>query len=332
MRIAVLGAGAIGAYVGAMLGRGGSQVHLIARGAHCAAMRRDGVRVISESDDFTVRLEVTDDPSEVGPVDAVFLGLKAHQYAGAGPLLEPLLGSDTPVIAAQNGIPWWYFYRHGGPLDGRRVQSVDPDGAVTAAIPPPRAVGCVVYCSTELERPGVVRHVEGARFPLGEPDGTATERCQAFSRAMRAGGLKAPVVSRIRDQIWLKLMGNAAFNPLSALTGATLAEITGHPPSRDTAVRIMEETLAVAEALGCRPRLSIEQRLAGAAEVGHHKTSMLQDLEAGKELELAALVTAVVELADLVESAAPSLRTVHSSVALLDSVRQRDTITTGVTA
>lgn len=325
MKVAVLGAGAIGAYVGAMLARGGTDVHLIARGAHLDAMRSHGVRVITDAEDFTVRAPATDDSHDVGEVDAVFLGLKAQQYAGAGSLLEPLLGPETGVVAAQNGVPWWYFHSHGGPLEGRRIESVDPDGAVSAAIPPRRAIGCVVFCSTELVAPGVVRHTEGIRFPLGEPDGTSTERCQAFSQAMRAGGLKAPVVSRIRDQMWLKLMGNVFFNPFSALTRATMAQICDHEPSRATAVRVMTETLEIARALGCDPKLSIEQRVAGAAQVGDHKTSMLQDLDAGKDLEIGAVVTAVVELADLVGIEAPSLRTVSAAIELLDRTRVRET-------
>jgi 2-dehydropantoate 2-reductase len=322
MRIAILGAGAIGAYVGAMLARGGADVWLIARGPHGETMRRDGVRVISDGDDFTVRPPVTDDPSEVGEVDAVFLGLKAQQYADAGPMLEPLLAPATTVVSAQNGIPWWYFYKHGGPFDGRRIESVDPGGAVSAAIPPWRAVGCVVYASTELDAPGVVRHIEGVRFPIGEPDGRPSERSAAFSQAMRAAGLKAPVLTRIREHIWLKLMGNAVFNPLSALAHATMAEISEFGPTRETAARVMTEIAQIARALGCEPQLSVEQRLAGAAQVGHHKTSMLQDLEAGKPLEVDALLTAVVELADLIGEPAPSLRTLHAAVALLDLTRR----------
>lgn len=324
MKVAVLGAGAIGAYVGAMLARGGTEVHLIARGPHLEAMRRDGLRVISDADEFSVRVPVTNDPREIGPVDTVFLGLKAHQYARASSLLEPLLGDETAVVAAQNGIPWWYFYRHGGPFDGRRVESVDPGGAVSAVIPPWRAVGCVVFSSTELEAPGVVRHVEGVRFPIGEPDNQPSERAQAFSRVMREAGLKAPVVSRIRDHVWLKLIGNVVFNPLSALSRATMAQICDYQPSYDAAVRVMTEALAIARAFGCEPSMTIEQRMAGAAQVGPHRTSMLQDLEAGKELEVDALVSAVVELADLVEIEAPALRTLSAAIELLERTRRAD--------
>ncbi len=318
MRVAVLGAGAIGAYVGAALARAGVDVHLIARGAHLEAMRANGVRVLSPRGDFTVRPPATDDPSEVGPVDYVLLGLKAHDYATAGPLLAPLLGPETAVVAAQNGIPWWYFHRLAGPYEGRRVEAVDPGGAVSAAIPPERAIGCVVYSSTELEAPGVVRHVEGTRFSIGEPDGSVSRRCRAFSEAMVAGGLKCPVEPNIRDDIWIKLIGNVAFNPISALTRATMAEICRNARTRALVVSLMEETLEVARRLGSQPPITIERRLAGAERVGDHKTSMLQDLEAGKRLELAPIVDAVIELAETTGTEVPSLRAIGAAASLLD--------------
>jgi 2-dehydropantoate 2-reductase len=318
VKIAVLGAGAIGAYVGAALARGGADVHLIARGANLVAMQRDGVQVSSPRGDFSARVPATDDPRQVGECDVVVLGLKAHQYADSGPLLEPLLGPDTAVVAAQNGIPWWYFHRLGGPYDGRRVEAVDPGGAVSAAIPPERAIGCVVYSSTELEAPGVVRHIEGTRFSIGEPDGSASDRCRAFSEAMIAGGLKCPVEPNIRDDVWIKLMGNVAFNPLSALTRATLAAMCRHQPTRRLVSSLMEETLEIARRLGQTPEISIERRLAGAERVGEHRTSTLQDLEQGKRLELAPMTGALVELADLTEVDAPSLRAVGAAVDLLD--------------
>jgi 2-dehydropantoate 2-reductase len=317
MRVAVVGAGAIGAYVGAALARGGTDVHLIARGAHLEAMVKDGVRVLSPRGDFSARPPATDDPAEVGPVDFVFLGLKAHAYIDAGPLIAPLLGPQTAVVAAQNGIPWWYFHGLDGPYAGRHVESVDPGGAVTAAISPERAIGCVVYCSTEIEAPGVIRHLEGTRFSIGEPSGSISERCESFSRAMVAGSLKCPVEADPRDELWIKLIGNVALNPLSALTRATLAGMCQHPPTRRLAAAIMEETLEIAAALGSTPEISIERRLDGAERVGEHKTSTLQDLEAGKPLELDAIITAVVELADLTGAAAPSLRAVHAAADLL---------------
>lgn len=314
----MLGAGAIGGLVGAFLGRSGAEVSLIARGAHLEAIRRRGLRVTSDSETFTVHLPATDDPAAVGQVDVVFLGLKAYSYGSARPLLAPLLGPDTAVVPSQNGIPWWYFYKHGGPFEGRRIESVDPGGSVTEAIPPQRVIGCVAYPAAQISEPGVIQHVEGLRFSLGEPDRIDTERCRSFSRVMEQAGLKAPITD-IRSQIWLKLMGNVAFNPVSALTGATMAEICRRASSRNLVVRLMEESLSVAKALGDPPppQMTIERRLAGAERVGDHKTSMLQDLEAGKRIELDALMTAVLELAELVGVDTPHLRAVHASVDLL---------------
>jgi 2-dehydropantoate 2-reductase len=317
MRVAVLGAGAIGAYVGAALARGGTDVHLVARGAHLEALRCNGVRVLSDRGDFEARPPATDDPSEIGPVDFVFLGLKANSYASAGPLLAPLLDHDTAVVAAQNGIPWWYFHGVDGAYAGHRIEAVDPGGAVSQVIAPERAIGCVVYAGTELAEPGVVRHLEGTRFTIGEPDGSISPRCLRFSEAMIAGGLKCPVEAQVRDEIWVKLMGNVAFNPLSVLTRATLATMCRYEPTRKLVAAMMQETLEIAHALGAQPSVSIERRLAGAERVGEHKPSTLQDLEAGKPLELAALIDAVVELADLTEIDAPCLRAVAAASGLL---------------
>jgi 2-dehydropantoate 2-reductase len=317
MRIGVLGAGAIGAYVGAALARGGADVHLIARGDNLDAIRRSGVRVRSPRGDFEAHPPATDDSREVGPVDFVFLGLKAHSYASCGSMLEPLLHEDTAVVPAQNGIPWWYFHRLEGPYEGRRIEAVDPRGAVSRAIPPERAIGCVAFPGTALAEPGVVEHYEGTRFSIGEPDGSISERCSRFSEAMIAGGLKCPVEERLRDDIWVKLMGNVAFNPLSILTRATLAAMCGHEPTRALVARIMGESLEIARAVGADPSISIERRMEGAKGVGEHKPSTLQDLEAGKPLELAALVDAVVELADLTGVEAPSLRAVAAASGLL---------------
>jgi 2-dehydropantoate 2-reductase len=323
VKIAVLGAGAIGAYVGASLARGGADVALVARGAHLDAMRRDGVRVTSPRGDFSARPFATDDPREIGEVDVVFLGLKVHAYATAGDLLAPLLGPDTGVVAAQNGVPWWYFHGLGGPFADRRIEAVDPGGAVSRTIAPARAIGCVVYSSTEIERPGEIAHLEGTRFTIGEPCGALSERCLRFSELMIAGGLKCPVVSDIRDEMWVKLMGNVAFNPLSVLTRATLAAICRHPGTRALVAEMMGETLAIAAALGSHPEISIERRIDGAERVGEHKTSTLQDLEAGKQLELGAIIGAVVELADLVGDPAPTLRAVYAAASLLAETAER---------
>jgi len=321
MRIAVVGAGAIGAYVGAALSRGGADVSLVARGPHLDAMARDGVVVLSERGDFTAHPEVTDDPAKIGPVDLVFLGLKAYSYAGAGPLLDPLMHEQTAVVAAQNGIPWWYFHGIAGPLSGTRIESIDPGGAVSDVIAPERAIGCVVYCSTTIERPGVIRHEEGTRFSIGEPDGSTSQRCANFSAAMVAGGLKCPVEPDLRPDIWLKLMGNISFNPLSALTGATMVQIARHPQARELVVAMMEETLAIAGALGAEPGVSIQRRLEGAERVGDHKTSMLMDLEAGKPLELDVIMAAPIEIAGLIGVEVPALSAVYAAVRLLADQR-----------
>ncbi|WP_248958894.1 2-dehydropantoate 2-reductase [Sphaerisporangium perillae] len=328
MKIAVLGAGAIGAYVGAALCRAGVEVHLIARGEHLAAMRRSGVRVLSPRGDFTGHPHATDDPHEVGPVDHVFLGLKANAYAAAGPMILPLLHETTSIVAAQNGIPWWYFHRLPGPYEGYRIQSVDPGGSVTAALPLERAIGCVVYAATEIEAPGVVRHLEGTRFSIGEPDGSTSGRCTAFSAAMIEGGLKCPVEPDLRHDIWVKLMGNIAFNPISALARATMAGICRHRRARELVVAMMRETVDVAQRVGCDPRISIERRIAGAERAGEHKTSTLQDLEKGKPLELDVLLAAVVELADLTGAQVPTLRSIHAVTDLLDEQVRRGLVPT----
>jgi 2-dehydropantoate 2-reductase len=312
-----VGAGAIGAYVGAALHRGGADVHLLARGEHLAAMRRDGVTVRSPRGDFRASPPATDDPAEIGPVDIVFLGLKAYSYASAGPLLAPLLRPGTGVVAAQNGIPWWYFHGLAGPWAERRVEAADPGGAVSAVIPPESAIGCVVYCSAEIEAPGVIRHVEGTRFSIGEPDGSVSARCTAFSEAMTAGGLKCPVVKDLRADIWLKLLGNVAFNPVSVLTGATMGEIAAHPGTRQLVLAMMHEAAEIAARLGSPPKVSVERRFEGAANVGDHKTSMLMDFEAGKPLETDVLLGAPVELARLAGVPAPSLELVHALIGLL---------------
>jgi 2-dehydropantoate 2-reductase len=327
VRVAVLGAGAIGAYVGAALHRGGSDVTLIARGRHLQAMREHGVQVLSPRGDFHAAVPATNDPAVVGPVDYLLLGLKAQDYAGSGAMVRPLLGPDTTIVAAQNGIPWWYFHGESGAHARRRIEAVDPGGAVSAILDPARAIGCVVYCSTELDAPGVVRHIEGTRFSIGEPDGSDSERCRAFSQAMVAGGLKCPVEPDIRKEIWLKLMGNAAFNPISALARATMVQIATYPSTRRLAVDVMMEVRNVAAALGHTPQISLERRLAGAQKVGAHRTSMLQDLEAGKALELAPLVGAVVELADLTGVPVPALRALAAVTELLDRVARGADVT-----
>jgi 2-dehydropantoate 2-reductase len=314
VKFAVVGAGAIGAYVGAALARGGADVTLIARGDHLRAMQANGVKVLSPRGDFEARPAATDDFAAIAEADVIFIGLKAYSLPELAPRIGSHLRRGAAVIAAQNGIPWWYFQRHGGPFDGAVVESVDPGGVVSRSIPPEAVVGCVVYCATELAAPGVVRHLEGTRFSIGEPDGSESERCTTISEAFRAGGLKCPVDPQLRDQIWLKLIGNAAFNPVSVLTRATLAQLGDLPEMREALRGLLEEGAAVAQALGATLSVSIERRLEGGFAVGEHKTSMLQDFEARKPLEIDCLTGAVIELADKVGVDVPGLRVVDATV------------------
>jgi 2-dehydropantoate 2-reductase len=326
MRIAILGAGAIGAYVGAALARGGNDVVLIARGPHLEAMQANGVHVLSPRGDFHVRPAATNEIEAATEADVVFVGLKAYSLPEIAPRLSHILAPGTPLIWAQNGIPWWYFQAHGGPLEGTVLESVDPGGVIARSIERNQVVGCVVYCSTEIASPGVIRHIEGTRFAIGEPDGTLSSRCRAISEAFATGGLKAPIDDRLRDQIWLKLIGNAAFNPVTALTGATLGELGMLPEMVELLRALFEESAAVATALGITLPVSLERRLEAGLAVGDHKTSMRQDLEAGKPLELGCMTGAVIELADQVGVPVPHTRTVHACATLLDRLRRQVTI------
>lgn len=322
MRFAILGAGAIGAYAGAALVRGGSDVVLIARGAHLEAMRRDGVRVLSPRGDFEARPEVTDDLSAVAGADCVFVGLKAYSLPELLPRVAPLLAPSASLLPAQNGVPWWFFQRFDGPLSGSVVQAVDPGGAISASIGPERIVGCVSYPAAEIVEPGLIRHIEGTRFAIGELDGSVAGRTRAISEAFQAGGLRAPVETRIRDQLWLKLIGNVAFNPITALTGATLGDL-GELPEMVAVLRsVMEEVAAVGTALGIDLPVSIERRLEAAIAVGHHRTSMLQDFEAGKPLELDCMTAAVIEIAQKLDIPVPHAETVHAATKLRERLRR----------
>lgn len=324
MRFAVLGAGAIGAYVGAALARGGADVTLIARGAHLQAMSANGVRVLSERGDFTARPLATDDIAAVRDADVVFVALKAYSLPEIAPRLGSVLAPDAAVIWAQNGIPWWYFQSAPGPGGLTGLDSVDPAGVIAASIEPRHNIGCVVYCATEIVEPGVIRHIEGTRFTLGEPDGSKSERCKDISAAFTAGGLRAPVESRLRDQIWLKLVGNVAFNPITALTGATLGELGSVPEMPELLRAIFAECAAVADRLGVTFPVSLDRRLEAGLAVGDHKTSMLQDLEAGKRLEFECMTGAVVELAERLKVPVPAVQTMHACITLLDYLRRRD--------
>jgi 2-dehydropantoate 2-reductase len=321
VRFAVLGAGAIGAYVGAALHRAGSDVTLIARGEHLRAMTERGVRVHSPRGDFESHPAATSDIAAVADADVVFVGLKAYSLPAIAPTVGPLLRPGAVVVGAQNGIPWWYFQRLGGSLDGRTLESVDPGGVVSRAFPAERVIGCVVYCSAELEAPGVIRHIEGTRFTLGTPDGQPSKRCTEISAALRAGGLKAPVDPDLRAQIWLKLIGNAAFNPLTTVTRSTMGGLAASPHAVAFAREVMVECAAVAAALGIDLPVSIDRRLEAALAVGDHKTSMLQDWEAGKPLESGCMTGAIVEIADLVGVPVPNTRVLDALTRTVEELR-----------
>ncbi|MDE1906897.1 MAG: 2-dehydropantoate 2-reductase [Rhodospirillales bacterium] len=314
MKVCIFGAGAIGGYLGAEMSRAGADVSLVARGANLEAMRRDGVRVIKENEEFVARPVCTSDTKELGVQDYVIIGLKAHQISAAVPALLPLLGENTSVVAAVNGIPYWYFHRHGGKLDGKVVESVDPGGLQWDGIGPERAIGCIVYPATELEQPGVIRHIYGDKFPIGEPSGEITPRVQRLSELFEAAGQRAPVLDRIRDEIWLKLWGNLSFNPVSALTHATLDVICTDPGTRAVCKSMMLEAQEIAQTLGVNFRVDVERRIEGARKVGAHKTSMLQDLERGRDMEVAPLLTVVQEFGRMLDLPTPTIDVVHALI------------------
>lgn len=323
MRFAVVGAGAIGALVGAALAKSGEDVTLIARGAHLQAIRDRGVRIRGAIGSFEVRTPATDNIESVGEVDVVLLTVKANSLPSVAPRLAPLMGRDTSVVSAQNGIPWWYFYRHGGEWQGTQLESVDPGAVISRSIDTARVIGCIVYPSAIIVEPGVIEHIEGTRFSLGEPDGSKSERCRHIADAFIRAGLRAPIRGDIRHEMWVKLMGSVAFNPISALSRATLAEIVACPETRSLASEIMAEAEAVAKRLGIDIGVTIEQRLAGAEKVGDHKTSMLQDVEAGRPLELEAIVGAVVELGEKIGIPMLHTRAVYACATLLDQTKNK---------
>jgi len=326
LKIAIIGVGAIGGYVGIRLALAGEDVTFIARGANLEALRNRGIRLVTaDGGEQTVApVKATDDYAAAGPQDVVILAMKAHQVEAVARDVPKLFGPDTVVVPMQNGIPYWYFHRYPGALAGTRVQSVDPSGLIGEHIPCERVIGCVVYPAAELVSPGVVKHVEGNRFPVGEPDGTASERVTRLSECFVRGGLQARVLSDIRAEIWLKLWGNLTFNPISALSRATLAGICQYPPSRAIAAAMMTEAQCVAKKLGVTFRVSLEKRIAGAEKVGHHKTSMLQDVEAARTLEVDALLGSVVELARLTDTPTPHIDTVYALTKLLAKTLDED--------
>jgi len=317
MRTLIAGAGAIGGYIGACMARAGQDVTLFARGPHLAAMQKNGLRVLSEGGDFEAKPQLIADLKGAGPYDVIYLGVKAHGLTALAPSLTPLIGELTTVVSTQNGIPWWYFQTGAGEQTGLHLESVDSGGVVAKAIDPAKVVGSLVYLGTEIVEPGVIRHTEGNRISLGEPDGSRSERLKAIAADLIAAGLRAPVSTRIRNEMWVKLLGNVAFNPLSALTRATLAAMARDPGVCDLVRSIMTEVEAVAARLGMDLPITIEQRIAGAEKVGEHKTSMLQDLEAGRPMELEPVVGAVVELGEKLGIAMPYTRTVYACTKLL---------------
>jgi 2-dehydropantoate 2-reductase len=331
LKIAIIGVGAIGGYVGIRLALAGEDVTFFARGANLEALRSRGIRLVTaDGSEQAVRtVKATNDYAAAGPQDVVILAMKAHQVEAVARDVPALFGPDTVVVPMQNGIPYWYFHQYPGALAGTRVQSVDPSGLISEHIPCERVIGCVVYPAAELVSPGVVKHVEGNRFPLGEPDGTASERVTRLSECFVRGGLQAPVLSDIRAEIWLKLWGNLTFNPISALSRATLAGICQYPPSRAIAAAMMTEAQCVANKLGVTFRVSLEKRIAGAERVGHHKTSMLQDVEAARTLEVDALLGSVVELARLTDTPTPHIDTVYALTKLLAKTLDEDKAPSG---
>lgn len=311
-KVCVFGAGAIGGYVGARLAlKGEADVALVARGAHLAAMQANGLMLKQGGETHVVHPKVTDRPADLGSQDFIILTLKAHGLAGIVDQLMPLIGKDTAILFAQNGIPWWYFHGVGGPLEGTRLESVDPGGVLWSRIGPERALGCVVWQAAEIEAPGVVAHHYGDRMPLGEPTGEKTDRAQLLGKLLTSAGIKSPVRPNLRNEIWLKLWGNLSFNPVSVLTEGTLEQLATDPGTRRVIRTMMEEARAVAETLGITFAVDADERMDMAAKVGAHRTSMLQDVEAGRPTELDALLGVVIELGRIVEISTPSLQLVY---------------------
>jgi 2-dehydropantoate 2-reductase len=314
VKICIYGAGAIGGYLGVQFARAGADVSLVARGAHLAAMRTHGLKLLIGDEERVVQPRCTDNPTELGHQDFVIICLKAHSITGVIEAMQPLLGPRTRIVTAVNGIPYWYFYKHGGRYEGSTLESIDPGGRQWRELGPQRAIGCIVYPATEIEAPGVIRHVYGNRFPIGEPSGEKSPDVQRLSALFTDAGMQAPVLERIHDEIWLKLWGNVCLNPISALTHATLDVICSDPATRALSKTIMLEAQTIAEKFGVRFRVDIERRIEGARKVGAHKTSMLQDLERGRPMEIDPLVSVVQEMGRLTQTPTPALDTVLALV------------------
>ena len=311
MKICIFGAGAIGGYMGVKLAQAGADVSLVARGPHLEAMTSKGLTLHEEDKDpVTVPVTASDNPADLGPQDYVIVTLKAHSVPPIVDKMQPLIGPDTTIVSGVNGVPWWYFHKIGTDLEGTRLASVDPGDAQWNGFGPDRVLGCVVYPAAEVSEPGTIKHIEGNRFSLGEPDGSKSDRAQALSKALMAAGLKAPVRPRLRDEIWVKLWGNLSFNPISALTHATLDVLCTDPGTRAVAKGMMVEAQTIAEKLGVKFPIDVERRIDGGAAVGAHRTSMLQDLDAGRPMEIDALVGSVQELGRVTNTPTPTIDTV----------------------
>lgn len=327
MKVCVVGAGAIGGLIGARLAQAGHQLSLIARGPHLAAIQANGLKLLMDGEEIVVRdVHATSQLSEIPEQDVVFLALKAHQIAGIAEDLAAMLGPNTTLVTLQNGIPWWYFQKLGGEFEGRVVSTVDPGGVIAATIDADRIVGCIAYPAAEVSEPGVIRHIEGIRFPVGEIDGSESARVQAVSEALIEAGFKSPVLPEIRSEIWLKLWGNLTFNPVSALTHATLVDICQFPLTRELAANMMSEAQAIGEKLGASFRVPLEKRIEGAEKVGKHKTSMLQDVEAGKPLEIDGMLGVVIELGEITQMPTTTLKALYACTSLLNKTIQDEKI------
>ena len=307
MKICIMGAGATGGYLGAKLINAGLDVSLVARGAHLEAMQKTGLTIIENEKEITCTPKCSDSMEELGKMDFIFITLKAYSIPGVVKEIAKMFDENTSVITAYNGIPWWYFFKTGGQFNNYRIKCIDPDNTQWNLITPERIIGCVVYPATEIIRPGVIKHVEGNRFSLGEPSGIQSERISQISKALVSAGLKAPIRNNIRQEIWTKLIGNLAFNPLSVITGETLDVLVSNEKNKEIAHAAMQEASLIMDKLEIPLNISIDQRIEGAAKVGAHKTSMLQDYEKGKELELDALVVAVKEIGDLLSIKTPTI-------------------------
>ncbi|MEN8710475.1 MAG: 2-dehydropantoate 2-reductase [Paracoccaceae bacterium] len=316
MKICIFGAGAIGGYMGVKLAQAGADVSLVARGPHLAAMQENGLTLIEEGGTTNVPVTASDNPEDLGVQDYIIVTLKAHSVPAVVSKMAPLIGENTTIVSGVNGVPWWYFHKSGGDLEGTRLASVDPGDAQWNGFGPDRVLGCVVYPAAEVIEPGVIKHIEGNRFSLGEPDGTKSERALALSAALSKAGLKAPVRPKLRDEIWVKLWGNLSFNPISALTHATLDVLCTDEGTRLVARNMMVEAQQIAEALGVKFPIDVDRRIAGGAAVGAHRTSMLQDLDQGRPMEIDALVASVQELGKVTGIATPTIDTVLALVQL----------------